>query len=320
MQVATRPTALSEPAPEAYSDAVKPALSPGEPQEEASTPEVDLVAVAADAPPVKPQERNDCVAVSKVQDRDEDFERNLEALAAAGMCIELESFRERSRPWTIQTVHSGRPGPLWAVMHDDEDLSFDIAVGALRTYGGTLVSIDTGGKRNQDGVDPNRNFSDDEFYCSRLGKSATPKFTAAFRQLFANARPIIALHNNVDGPGPTGGLGHVSLQPAPKGMEVTRAKDEESPLADELTLVLLAAADASAESVKSRVSTLSGRGIHVVVEPVPEERGDCSLSNLAVLSGHPDYFNVTVAQDGADKQRRIIDAIMASFATVSASR
>lgn len=261
-----------------------------------------------------------CLAVAKVEDKDDDFKRNLEALSRPGLCIAVEKFNERRRPWTVQAVISDRPGPVWAVMHDDEDLSFDTAVHALDTYGGTLITVDTGGGRNQDGVDPNRTFSDDELSCSNLGKSAAPKFTAAMRRHFDTDQPVIALHSNVDGPVPTGGLGHVSMSAPPKGMKVTRSKRSGSELADDHTLVLLAALDPADASVKDRVAKLSAAGIHVIVEHVRKERSDCSLSNYAVLTGHAQYFNVTVDHDGGDKQRGIIDAIMATSSTVVVAR
>ena len=40
------------------------------------------------------------------------------------------------------------------------------------------------------------------------------------------------------------------------------------------------------------------------------DKGDCSLSNYALLTGHPDYLNVTVDHDEREKQRKIIDVIM----------
>ena len=58
----------------------------------------------------------------------------------------------------------------------------------------------------------------------------------------------------------------------------------------------------------------------MVLEPVRAGSGDCSLSNYAVLSGHPDYLNVTVDHDEGEKQRQIIDVIMSSSFTVSAAR
>jgi hypothetical protein len=118
-----------------------------------------------------------CLSPAEAGDKDGDFVRNAETLSGSGFCIEVETFKERRRPWRIETVKTGRPGPLFAIMHDDENMSFDNAVAALKTYGGTLVAVDTGGKRNQDGIDPNRNFSGGGVGCSKLGKDASPKYT-----------------------------------------------------------------------------------------------------------------------------------------------
>ena len=107
-------------------------------------------------------------------------------------------------------------------MHDDEDMSFDNAVAALKTYGGTLVAVETGGKRNQDGIDPNRNFSADGIGCKKLGDDATPKFTDVLPQALRPGQPIIALHNNTGERIPTGGLGHVSMDDVPKDMQKRR--------------------------------------------------------------------------------------------------
>jgi hypothetical protein len=262
--------------------------------------------------------RENCLAPADVTDTDGDFERNAEALSAPGFCIAERKFKERRRPWTVQTVDSGRPGPLWAVMHDDEQVAFDNAVKALARHGGTLVTLETRGKRNQDGIDPNRNFSGAGTGCAKLGDDAAPKFTAAFRELYDPAQPIIALHNNFDGPVPTGGLGHVSMEAVPKSMRKRAVPD--GPLADDRTLVLLAATDMDSPEVTARVDRLNNAGINVVVEPVREGRGDCSLSNDVVLAGHQSYFNVTIDHDGGEKQLRIIDAILAGFAPVTASR
>lgn len=65
---------------------------------------------------------------------------------------------------------------------------------------------------------------------------------------------------------------------------------------------------------------LSGKGINVVLEPVEKERGDCSLSNYAVLSGHEGYINVTVHHDEGEKQRGIMEAILGGAPTLAASR
>jgi hypothetical protein len=299
-----RPAREGDPA-----QAAEPAVAGAD--EDADTP----IRVAAAAKPSGP-----CVPLEEVADKDEDFGRNAAALGETGFCITQVRFKERKRPWTVQTVTSGKPGPLWAVLHDDENDSFDTAVHALQTYGGVLVTVETGGKRNQDGIDPNRNFSDDEISCEKLGKSASPKFTGIFKELIDPSQPIVALHNNFDGAVPTKGLGHVSMTTVPKDMRKVASKDPDGPLAGEHALLLLAASEPVDESMKTRMQALAGRGLNVVLEPVREGNGDCSLSNYAVLSGHDDYFNVTVHHDEGEKQRKMIEAVMTGFPTVSASR
>jgi len=269
------------------------------------------------APPATLAARQDCVPVSKVHDKDGDFGRNAEALEQGGFCITVEKFKERRRPWTVQTVESGRPGPLWAVMHDDEDVAFDTAVHGLKEFGGVLVTLDTGGKRNQDGIDPNRNFSDEKISCAKLGEAVAPRFTAAFAKRIDPSQPIIALHNNINGRTPTTGIGHVSMTTVPKAMRVARSDDPDGPLASERALILLAALEPVSTEVENRMDALSSMGINVVLERVKEGRGDCSLSNYAVLSGHKDYFNVTVNFNEAAKQRRIVDAILSSAPAVA---
>lgn len=298
----------------------------------------ELVLAAAAAPPSGPPQeragaaapkalgqaqeliaREGCLPVAELADKDGDFKRNA-VLSASGLCFAQTKFKERSRRWIVQTVASGRPGPLWAVMHDDEDIAFDAGLQALVIYGGTLVAVDTGGKRSQDGIDPNRNFSDEEVSCKKLGKAAAPRFTSAFRELIDPAQPIIALHNNSDGSVSKGGLGHVSMTSVPANMRKAPGNDPDGPLAGDRSLVLLAAADPVGEVAEARLDALNGKGINVVLEPVRKDRGDCSLSNYAVLSGHDRYFNVTVDQDEGEKLRKIVDAILVNPAIVAASQ
>jgi hypothetical protein len=304
--VAGRPTPSADP----------PALPAGA----AAAPTAAAPTATPNAPATELLASAECLAPDTVSDKDGDFRRNAAALAEPGLCIAEQEFKERRRPWTIQTVSSGRPGPLWAVMHDDEDVAFDSAVQALTTYGGTMVAMETGGKRNQDGIDPNRNFSADGVGCAKMGDSATPKFTSAFKTLLDPAQPVIVLHNNFDGHVPTGGLGHVSMSTVPKGMRAAKSKLPDSPLADEHTLVLLAALEPIDPAVEERMANLSTAGINVVLEPVREGEGDCSLSNYSVLTGHQDYLNVTVDHDGGEKQLQMVDVIMERRAEIAAAR
>ena len=275
---------------------------------------------AATVTPAELVARADCLPIAKVTDKDGDFERNAQVLSSPGLCIAQEKFKERRRSWTIHTIASPRPGPLWAVMHDDENVAFDNAVQALKAYGGTLVAVETGGKRNQDGIDPNRNFSDDEISCKKLGKSASPRFTAVFKKLIDPGQPIIAVHNNHDGPVPTGGLGHVSMKTVPKSMRKSPSEDPDGPLAGDRALLLLAAWDPVGAAIENSMDGYSANGINVVLEPVEPGEGDCSLSNYAVLSGHQHYANVTVDHDEGEKQMKIIDLIVANAPTMAASR
>ncbi len=293
----------------------------------ASASERDEQASAVLIPPVEsalgPAElvaAESCLTVDEVTDKDGDFKRNAEVLSGSTFCIAQEEFRERKRPWVVQTVTSRQPGPLWAVMHDDEDLSFDNAVAALRNYGGTLVAIETGGKRNLSGIDPNRNFSSEGIGCRKLGDNASPRFTDFIHGLIDPAQPIVALHNNSDDHIPGGGLGHISMGLVPKGMRASPAPDPDGPLAGPHALVLLAASDLDDQTANGRIAVLNREGINVVLEEVRKDRGDCSLSNFAVLIGNPNYFNVTVHQDEHEKQMRIVDVLMSGRAESVASQ
>ncbi len=249
-----------------------------------------------------------CLTVGDVTDKDGDFKRNAEALSADGLCIEEETFRERKRSWIVQTVKGKQPGPLWAVMHDDEDLSFDNAVEGLTRYGGTLITVETNGERNLSGIDPNRNFSADGIGCRKVGKNASPRFTGIFAELIDPEQPIVALHNN------TGQskrkLGHVSMETVPKDMDIVRPENPAGPLAGPRALVLLTDTIPVSTTSKQLAEDLADKGINAIIEKVRKNRGDCSLSNYAVLTGHKKYLNVTVDQDEREKQMRIIDVLM----------
>jgi hypothetical protein len=306
--------AASELAREAVADPQTPvpaaaaANAPGEMAVAAATP---AAPAAREQPPLELIASGSCLSPADVSDKDGDFERNAEILSANTFCIAEEKFKERRRHWTIATIKTSRPGPLFAVMHDDEDQSFDSAVAALKTYGGTLVAVDTGGKRNQDGVDPNRNFSADGIGCKKLGKDATPKYTDFFRKLFDPAQPIVALHNNTGKRIPTGGLGHVSMDDVPKDMDKQPSDDPNASLAGDQTLVLMTSPVPVTTTAESTANELNAKGINAIIEPVNEGKGDCSLSNYAFLSGHVNYFNVTVGKDEGEKQQKLIEAILA---------
>jgi hypothetical protein len=290
-----------------------PPLPVPPPQQLAAAPAAVADAPIVDMPKAGPARElvaaGSCLSPDEAADADGDFKRNAALLKSGDFCITEDKFKVRRRDWVLQTVTTRRPGPLWAIMHDNEDMSFDVGVAALKAYGGTLVAVETGGKRNRDGIDPNRNFSADGIGCAKLGDDAAPEYTAFFRALLAD-QPIIALHNDTDSEIPTGGLGHVTMKNVPKEMDVIPAAGDDSALAGDRNIVLLVSGAPIDATTARRAAALSAKGINVMVEKVTGE-GDCSLSNFALLSGHPDYFNVTVDHGASDVQRGIVDVLMA---------
>lgn len=271
----------------------------------------ELVAAPAEAPCLKP----DAAA-----DGDGDLVRNARILGRDGMCITENTFDERKRHWTIQTVASGRPGPLWVVAHDDEDESFDTAVYGLQTYGGTLLAVETGGKRNNDGIDPNRNFAEDGLSCGKMDGEASPLFTGAMRALFQPGQLLFAVHNAPPEEKAGGRRGHASVSGPPRGAKVVPSEMPGSDLAGDADLVLLAATASDRLRAEARAKALAQKGVNVIIESVGKERYDCSLSNYAAMTGGTNYFNVTIDPGESDKQRKMVDMIVASFGTGAPSQ
>ena len=101
------------------------------------------------------------------------------------------------------------------------------------------------------------------------------------------------------------------MDDVPKDMETRESAVPDGPLAGQRTLVLLTSPVPVTTTAETRAEELAARGINAVIEPVREGKGDCSLSNYALLTGRAGYFNVTVDKDEGEKQRKIIDAILA---------
>jgi hypothetical protein len=284
--------------------------SPAVPQHTQSIIAPELVAAPAAAP---------CIAAADANDGDGDLTRNAAVVGQDGMCITERSFKERKRGWTVHTVASGRPGPLWIVAHDDEDSSFDTAAYGLQTYGGTLLAVETDGSRNNDGIDPNRNLSEEGLSCRIMGDESSPVFTGMVRALVQPGQPIFAVHNAPAGER-SGKRGHATVSSPPRGAKVVPSENADSDLASDFDLVLLAAVEADEQQAEARARTLAQQGLNVIIESVSKKSYDCSLSNFAAVSSNIDYFNITVDRDAGDKQRRMVDLIMASFFTGAPSQ
>jgi hypothetical protein len=105
-----------------------------------------------------------------------------------------------------------------------------------------------------------------------------------------------------------------------RDMIASPAPDTDGPLAGEDSLVLLSSTDRDDAKIAALTERLNAQNINVVLEIVRSDKGDCSFSNYAVLSGFPDYLNVTVGSDEGDKQRAIIDVLMTDRAAAIASQ
>jgi hypothetical protein len=102
---------------------------------------------------------------------------------------------------------------LWIVPHDNEGDAFDTAVYGVRTYGGTVVAVKTGGKRMNGLQDPNRNFDiGGGEQCPRQ-VARSPDYTKRVMRWWDGSAPILALHTNepgYEGDG-KGGRGTISI-------------------------------------------------------------------------------------------------------------
>ncbi len=234
-----------------------------------------------------------CSSPSSVSDRDD----NLAVFGNA--CASTTTFTEGGESWTIQTFRSGS-GPLFVVPHDDENAALATAAAALKQYGGTVTVVESGGRRFNGGIDPNRNFDGGRLSCGKPGRS--PQFVAA---MVPGGRPIIALHTNSRGASATGGAGTISIRAPYAGAEAFPAS---GPLASEDAMVILASRDGS-KSHRRLIERLNAAGVNVMVETVDPGRTDCSLSHYAVANGLT-YANVEAAHGDGATQKAILDIVM----------
>ena len=224
-----------------------------------------------------------CMKASEVGERD--IQKHAKALR--GACIRSKSIREDGRNWRLFTITRGKPGPLWAVLHDNENAAFSASVRALRDHGGTIVAVEAGEKRNFKGKDPNRNFG------TKCGDAR--KYTAFIMGLAEAHGSVIALHSNskgFSGDG-RGGRGHINVFRKSKVLQGRPARSAKGPFRSGDNFVLVPAK--SENKAKRRIRALHKQGAHAMFERVTRRGNDCSMSNHAVLNGFGDYMNVEVA-------------------------
>ncbi|MDQ0316957.1 hypothetical protein [Amorphus orientalis] len=250
-----------------------------------------------------------CLAPGEVTDRDGDFSRHPE-LFGPDRCVSQQTFEENGRAWTIQTVRNvTRRGPLWVLPHDDEQAAVATAAYALDRYGGTAVLVETGGRRANAGVDPNRNFGSGRARCT---KASSPRFVNAILAERSWGMPVIALHTNAPGIAGRGGSGSVSILAPGPGDQAFRSASASGGLASPDSLVITAVTGAleTNRRVQDLVQRLTEAGLNVLVETTSAGRSDCSLSHYAALAGISPYLNLEV-RDGDDAtQKRMLDIVM----------
>lgn len=227
---------------------------------------------------------------------DDDLDRHASDPAFLdGLSVSQTRFSENGFDWHILKFSNVQQpvGPLWAVPHDDENAAFEAAIAAVKSYGGTVIAVNSGAgsSRFQSGngtcggrpaivtrCDPNRNFS-----------AATPLYTAAYVSELHPGQPIIALHTN--SPGFGAGKGNITIldsAAAARGLVRPRqggffGMNPPAALNDPDTYAILPYRGPKVPIVDSTCrEALIAAGVHVWHEHVG--RSDGSLSNYVTLS------------------------------------
>ena len=242
-----------------------------------------------------PAQAGECLKAGEVKERD--IRRHAEYLADA--CIRRETIREDGRRWQIYTITQGMPGPLWAVLHDNENAAFTAAVGGMRRHGGTILAVEAGEKRRFRGKDPNRNFG------TKCGDAR--RYTAFIMGLAEAHGSVVAVHTNAPGfsGDGRGGSGHINIFRKSKVLQGRPAKRATGAFRSGDNFVLVPAK--SEKRVTRRIRALNRQGVHAMFERVTKRGNDCSMSNHAVLSGFTDYVNVEAAHGEAKTAAALIE-------------
>lgn len=244
-----------------------------------------------------------CLSADQVTDGDGDFRRHPE-LFGPERCVSQVTFREGGRDWTIQTVrNTARPGPLWVLPHDNEQAAVDTAAYALAQYGGTAVLVETGGRRTNGAIDPNRHFNGGRSRCA--GPTAS-RYIAAMLGDRSRRAPVIALHTNAPGVAGRRGSGSISIRTPGKDGTAYPGNSPSGPLASPDSLVITAVSGKGKTDSRTAalVDALNAAGVNALVETTSAATTDCSLSHYAALNGIRPYVNIEVVDGDSATQRK----------------
>jgi hypothetical protein len=265
-------------------------------------------------PPAEPPSTLACAPALGFVDSDDDLARVVDPALLADLCVGVVQLNDIGRTWVIERFQSGRPGPLWIVLHDDENSAFASGVAALHRHGGVLVAVDNHGARSNASRDPNRILGSAGRCHGEEPGPVAPLFTQEILRYRFAGQPIIALHNNLRGYEGDGadGRGNTSiLLGARHRTPFPAAAPYPGSLSPTDTLVFVAGARRTPDAATAQlIARLNSADINVMYEHVAPAWTDCSLSNFALLAGLAPYINIETLEGDTDTQSRLIDDAM----------
>lgn len=232
---------------------------------------------------------------------DRDIRRNARGLAKH--CIRLHKIREAGKTWQIFEIGGTRPGPLWAVLHDNENAAFDAAVTGLNRYGGRIVAIEAGERRNFRGQDPNRNFG---IKRCRNQRGSGVKYTTFMMMLVDQSTGVVGMHNNANGYAGGGGAGHINVFRESRVLIGHPSRHARGAFKDGDNFILIPGRGKARRHHNRRIAKLNKSGIHAVYEQVMARANDCSMSNHIVLYSNRNYVNIEVEHGQTRVQRALL--------------
>ena len=116
-----------------------------------------MVMLAVNSAPGQAQ-ADSCLSAGAILDAD--VVRHADQLSDPALCLMTRTVSVNDVAWRLTIVRNAdRPGPLWAVPHDEEDVAFATGVYAVREYGGVMIAIENDERRMVGDLDPNHIFA-----------------------------------------------------------------------------------------------------------------------------------------------------------------
>ena len=259
------------------------------------------------------QDGEGCLAPGQI--KDQDVARHAAHLGqGSGLCVSEIPISENGLNWRFTIVENTKQnrGPTIFLLHDNENSAFDTAIYAVRKYGGKVVAVEAGDRRNFNGQDPNRNFGLTQAAtapCRDMKRKPAPVFTTLLTDLQAG-RPsfFLTLHNNANGHSSNGGSGGISAARDSAVMNGEMAPGG----GDEDDAVLLAGTTPLEQNASARklIDKLHKARVNVIYEHVTPQGNDCSFSNYVVLNRLGDYYNIEAQHGHTSVQKHMLDVLM----------